>query len=149
MPPSTTACPLLLVLLLGQPAPTATHSSLLIPPARNAVDKDLPPWRGGRFGANLSYGIPPDSFGCDCVNATADEGRVACEVGQSCLWFRCATPTPTHARACPSRDLWSRDSNGCSIGCPSCDGGNTSSPTGGANPSAAGTPGNEHPFGFP
>jgi hypothetical protein len=104
---------LLAVALHQHVAPAAAHSSLLIPPARNAVDRDLPPYRGGKFGRNLSYGLPPDNFGCDCVNATTG-GAVACEVGQSCLWF----------------------SNGCSIGCPTCDGGNISSPTGGANPSA-------------
>jgi len=43
----------------------------------------------------------------NCINATTD-GPVPCEVGQSCFWF----------------------SNGCSIGCDTCDGGNSS----GTNP---------------
>jgi hypothetical protein len=80
------------------------HSSLLIPPPRNAVDKDLPPWSKGSFGQG-SFG--DDAWGCNCINATT-KGPVPCEVGQSCFWF----------------------SNGCSIGCPACDGGNSS----GTNP---------------
>jgi hypothetical protein len=84
-----------------------SHSSLIIPPPRNAVDKVLAPWRDGGFGGSLKYGSPPDNFGCTCVNATA-QGAVPCEVAQSCFWF----------------------SNGCSIGCTSCDGGLSS----GTNP---------------
>lgn len=90
--------------LLGVPAVVEGHSSLLIPPARNAVDRDLLPWVNGSFGHG-KFG--DDSWGCNCVNATTG-GPVACEVGQSCFWF----------------------SNGCSIGCDKCDGGNSS----GTNP---------------
>ena len=89
---------------LAAPAAVAAHSSLLIPPARNAVDKDLPPWSKGSFGQG-QFG--DDAWGCNCINATT-EGPVPCEVGQSCFWF----------------------SNGCSIGCETCDGGNAS----GTNP---------------
>jgi hypothetical protein len=86
---------------------TFGHSSLLIPPSRNAVDRVLPPWRGGSHGDG-TFG--PDAWGCNCINATTSLGQVPCDVGQSCFWF----------------------SNGCSIGCPTCDGGAGSH--GGANP---------------
>ena len=86
--------------------PGASHSSLLIPPARNAVDKALPPWANGSYGPG-QFG--DDAWGCNCINATT-KGPVPCEVGQSCFWF----------------------SNGCSIGCKTCDGGNAS----GTNPNA-------------
>ena len=96
-------------LLLAALSPrAASHSSLLFPPSRNAVDRDLAPWRNGGFGVNVSAGVPPDNYGCDCVNATR-HGAVACEVAQSCFYF----------------------SNGCSIGCAYCDGGEGSN---GANP---------------
>ena len=45
----------------------AGHSSLLVPPSRNAVDKALPPWRNGSFGPG-AFG--DDAWGCNCVNAT-------------------------------------------------------------------------------
>jgi len=80
---------------------------LLFPPSRNAIDKTLPPWSNGSFGDG-AFG--PDDFGCNCVNATRGGGEVPCQVGQSCFWF----------------------SNGCSIGCATCDGG--AAPHGGANP---------------
>jgi hypothetical protein len=95
---------LVVLCLLGVPVAVEGHSSLLIPPARNAVDRDLSPWSNGSFGHGR---FGDDSWGCNCINATV-EGLVPCEVGQSCFWF----------------------SNGCSIGCEKCDGGNSS----GTNP---------------
>ena len=75
------------LLLLGAGSPcTEAHSSLLFPPSRNAVDKDLGPWRNGGFGVNVSSGVPPDNYGCDCLNATR-HGAVPCEVAQSCFYF--------------------------------------------------------------
>lgn len=82
------------------------HSSLLIPPSRNSIDRLLGPWKGGSMGDG-KFG--PDGWGCNCINATTD-GQVPCDVGQSCFWF----------------------SNGCSIGCAECDGG--AAPHPGANP---------------
>ena len=95
---------LLATALLAVPVARA-HSSLLVPLSRNAVDKSLAPWKGGSHGDG-QFG--PDDFGCNCVNGTTSRGPTACDVGQSCFWF----------------------SNGCSIGCKQCDGGNTS----GTNP---------------
>jgi hypothetical protein len=83
------------------------HSSLLYPPSRNSIDHALPPWKNGSWGDG-TYG--PDAWGCNCINSTTEGGQVACNAGQSCFYF----------------------SNGCSIGCPTCDGGD--SKHGGANP---------------
>ena len=96
--------PIVAAVLMSTVPPSASHSSLLIPPARNAIDKALAPWSKGSFGPG-EFG--DDAWGCNCINATT-KGPVPCEVGQSCFWF----------------------SNGCSIGCPTCDGGNSS----GTNP---------------
>lgn len=66
---------------------------------RNAIDRDLPGWQGGRFGNSTCEHVAPTTltcWGCDCHNGTEP-----CEIGQSCLWF----------------------SQGCSIGCATCDGG--------------------------
>ena len=75
-------------------AQTAAHSSLVSPVSRNAVDRSLPPWHGGRFGDNQSCAHPttyPSSsntykrfgrcWGCNCVNGTQP-----CDVAQTCLW---------------------------------------------------------------
>lgn len=56
----------------------AGHGSVVIPPPRNAVDRSLPPWKGGRF--TPSGTIEP--FGCVCTNASG-----ICESAQSCFWF--------------------------------------------------------------
>ena len=72
------------------------HSSLLSPMPRNAVDRDLQPWSGGRFGDNQSCAHPSYEsqhnnatrerfglcWGCNCVNGTAP-----CEAAQTCLYF--------------------------------------------------------------
>mmetsp|Transcript_25476 Transcript_25476/g.76811 ORF Transcript_25476/g.76811 Transcript_25476/m.76811 type:complete len:367 (+) Transcript_25476:40-1140(+) len=95
------------------------HMSLVVPISRNAVDRALPPWAGGKwypYEPNCSHPgatrpgepgwnpqvpsgcIPPgtDGWGCNCWNGTAP-----CDVAQSCFWF----------------------SQGCTIGCKACDGG--------------------------
>eukprot|EP00038_Savillea_parva_P017602 m.21074 g.21074 ORF g.21074 m.21074 type:complete len:358 (+) comp3855_c0_seq1:52-1125(+) len=90
--------------LLGLAATTpesAAHSSLLNPFPRNAVDKNLPQWSNGRFGDGLHCAHPANEkkdgicWGCNCTNGTSP-----CNVGQTCVWF----------------------SQGCSIGCKTCDG---------------------------
>lgn len=107
-------------LLLGQ---VAAHGSLLSPMPRNAVDRDLPPYRGGQFGNGSCAhpgqappaGLPPNQWGppnghggscwgCNCVNGTEP-----CEAAQTCVWFTegtsigCATPggdSPSPAPHC-------------------------------------------------
>lgn len=96
--------------------------SMVIPSPRNAIDRELPRWKGGKwypFSADCtncttktcvtdphapgwnpqtpSGCVPPgtDGWGCNCANGTSP-----CDVGQACLWF----------------------SNGCTIGCDVCDG---------------------------
>jgi len=85
------------------------HAALITPPPRNAVDRSLAPWAGGRFGLatceHPTGGVNPgivnplwgngSCWGCNCVNGTQP-----CEVAQTCVYF----------------------SQGCSIGCASCDG---------------------------
>jgi len=89
------------------------HMSLVLPPSRNAVDRVLPPWQNGKwwpYEPNCSDPIPgwnpqipsgcvpngTDGWGCNCANGTEP-----CDVAQSCFWF----------------------SQGCTIGCETCDGG--------------------------
>eukprot|EP00038_Savillea_parva_P007780 m.172466 g.172466 ORF g.172466 m.172466 type:complete len:355 (-) comp13543_c0_seq1:746-1810(-) len=81
---------------------TLAHMQLINPMPRNTVDRDLPPWRGGKFGNNTCERTPPQGtcWGGDCQNGTQP-----CNVGQNFLWFN----------------------QGCSIGCGECDG-NASNP---------------------
>jgi hypothetical protein len=122
----TRVCRMLQVVLLALLHQTAAHSSLISPISRNAVDRVLAPWSNGTFGNNRScahpawenttykrFGtcwvrifvvytrylfssLPLPLQGCNCVNGTHK-----CDVAQTCVWF----------------------SQGCSIGCKKCDGG--------------------------
>eukprot|EP00040_Diaphanoeca_grandis_P015763 m.80821 g.80821 ORF g.80821 m.80821 type:complete len:364 (-) comp25352_c0_seq1:337-1428(-) len=101
-----------LILTVTCVALSSGHMSLVTPPSRNAVDRALPPWHGGKWypyeancsnpgpktPANPSGCTPPgtDGWGCNCWNGTD-----ICDVAQSCFWF----------------------SQGCTIGCKTCDGG--------------------------
>lgn len=79
-------------------ATVAAHSNLLLPNPRNAIDRDLPQFANGQFPlVNGSAGCTPTTSvcGCWCTNGTS-----VCESAQTCLFF----------------------SQGCSIGCPTCDG---------------------------
>ena len=98
---------LLATLLMRHVTVTHCHAALITPPPRNAVDRNLEPWAGGRFGdATCEHPVGKydpvnplwgngSCWGCNCVNGTQP-----CEVAQTCVYF----------------------SQGCSIGCPSCDG---------------------------
>ena len=74
-------------------ASVAGHGALVTPPSRNAVDRFLPKFQGGKSEGYCS---------CNCGNATAgcDAGIREPGGGQPCLWF----------------------SQGCSIGCDKCTG---------------------------
>jgi len=104
---------MLTILLALLVAPLAAHMSLILPPPRNAVDRVLPQWKGGKWwpyepkcsnpskqwNPQIPSGCVPngtDGWGCNCWNGTE-----SCDVAQSCFWF----------------------SQGCSIGCKICDGG--------------------------
>ena len=67
---------------------TRGHSSLLVPPSRNSIDKTLAPWRNGSWGDG-AFG--PDDFGCNCVNATSD-GQVR-SAAEPCLCVLSVWPT--------------------------------------------------------
>merc|ERR1719272_1437246 len=86
-------------ILAALPLLAASHSNLITPMPRNAIDATT----DSRFGPNkfpdysgnkgcLPYGA---SCGCWCQNGTAP-----CYAGQTCFWF----------------------SQGCTIGCPTCTG---------------------------
>ena len=88
------------ILLLGfmAPVPVAGHGAVTIPPPRNAIDADVPPW-------NLS--VPPlplpFQFWCAIPSAEAageNEHNLTLRNGQACFWFN----------------------NGCDISCDECDG---------------------------
>ena len=110
------------------------HGALISPMPRNAVDRFLPAYKGGRFGNSSckhvasappkelprdQYG-PPDGegscWGCNCVNGTEP-----CEVAQTCVWFTegtsigCAKPggdSPSPAPHCtPAQGLKNATNN--------------------------------------
>lgn len=93
---------------------TTAHMSLVVPPSRNAVDRVLDLWKNGKWwpyqpdcahpnphwDPQTPSGCVPngtDGWGCNCMNGT----NGICDVAQSCFWF----------------------SQGCTIGCETCDGG--------------------------
>eukprot|EP00041_Stephanoeca_diplocostata_P012273 m.205821 g.205821 ORF g.205821 m.205821 type:complete len:362 (+) comp18884_c0_seq1:159-1244(+) len=73
----------------------AGHGAVVNPPPRNAVDKDLPPWNG-----KVPDPAPSVESKTGWCPVPDKSGAVSGQNGQSCFWF----------------------SNGCAIGCPSCDG---------------------------
>ena len=78
----------------------AAHGAVSFPPPRNAVDHDLSPWKDG---VPKSVGfIPwcPFPLACHSEQENCAQGNMSATNGQACFWF----------------------SNGCGIGCPSCDG---------------------------
>ena len=117
----------LVLLLAGLVGPAYPHGALISPMPRNAVDRNLPAYKGGGFGNATcggplakggragnappkslprdQYG-PPDGdgscWGCNCVNGTQP-----CEVAQTCTWFTegtsigCAKPSGTSPSPSP------------------------------------------------
>ena len=71
------------------------HGAVVDPPPRNAVDHDIPPWSG-----DVPNPIPGVDAWCPFVPNSSLNATLSGENGQACFWF----------------------SNGCSIGCPECDG---------------------------
>ena len=112
----------------------AGHSSLVSPISRNAVDRNLRPWQGGRFGNNQSCAHPSREsendadirarfglcWGCNCVNSTG-----TCDVAQTCLWVSVAACRSVFFSVIYALSICVcfQFSEGCSIGCDSCDGG--------------------------
>merc|ERR1719321_2264167 len=87
--------------------PAAGHSMMITPKPRNAIDSELPEWRGGKapyvWHPKENPHLPGGDAPCACRNGTE-----TCDSAQTCLWM----------------------SVGCTIGCKECDGGSK----GGANP---------------
>ena len=85
-------------LITGMPTLVAGHGAITIPPSRNAIDSNLKPWVSA-----VPHPVPFEPW-CPypSEDATAsDPGRnLTGANGQACFWF----------------------SNGCAIGCESCDG---------------------------
>lgn len=82
--------------ILTSLAPCANgHGAVTYPPPRNAVDKDLAPWNGPVPAKDPS--VESHTGWCPVADPN---GTVSGRNGQACFWF----------------------SNGCSIGCPTCDG---------------------------
>lgn len=73
----------------------AAHVSLIRPKPRNAIDSELPEFRGGKAPYRWQ-GPHNNDYPCQCRN-----GSSVCDVAQTCLWM----------------------SVGCTIGCKECDGG--------------------------
>jgi len=71
---------------------TSGHGAVVFPPPRNAIDSNLAPWS-----EPVPYPVPNVDAWCP-VSGT--NGSLSGVNGQACFWF----------------------SNGCSIGCPQCDG---------------------------
>ena len=93
-----TAALVLLVAMAALLPACAGHGAIVYPPSRNAIDHSIEPWKSftafkGQF-CSGKYDGP-----CWCPTTDAS-GKLSGASGQACWWF----------------------SNGCSIGCPSCDG---------------------------
>lgn len=71
------------------------HGAVVFPPPRNAIDKDLAPWNGP-----VPAHPPAVESKTGWCPVPARNGTVTGQNGQACFWF----------------------SNGCSLGCPTCDG---------------------------
>lgn len=85
---------MLLVILLSLASRALGHADMVIPPPRNAVDKDLAPWTG-EVPSKWSHHV--DTPLCPVSD---NETSLSLRNGQSCFWF----------------------SHGCTIFCKECDG---------------------------
>ena len=74
----------------------SSHGAVVYPPPRNAVDHLLSPWADGVPNPVPAVSNPSEGYWCPVPNGTSLSGAN----GQACFWF----------------------SNGCSHGCPACDG---------------------------
>jgi hypothetical protein len=90
-------------------ATAASHSNLIYPKPRNAIDSQDPRWAGGKAPDSWGDKHNDDKRPCACRNGTD-----ICDIGQTCLWM----------------------SVGCSIGCKECDGGVINNQSVGANPNS-------------
>ena len=124
------------------------HSSLLVPPPRNAIDKSLAPWRGGsrgdgqfgdgtaRVATSARGSLTPhaDSWGCNCINATRD-GLTSCDGRPPSPRPPGATEAPAHHRR-QSVKLACGSATGAPSAAPRAMAGRTSRPTPGCQSGA-------------
>lgn len=74
------------------------HGAIVHPPSRNAIDAQIEPWKSfTQFKGQFCSGEYEGPCWCPTTDAS---GKLSGANGQACWWF----------------------SNGCSIGCPTCDG---------------------------
>jgi len=73
------------------------HGAVVNPPPRNNIDHSLPPWSDGVPRPVPAVSNPSEGYWCPVPNGP---DSLSASNGQACFWF----------------------SNGCSIGCPVCDG---------------------------
>merc|ERR1711915_15432 len=73
------------------------HGAVVYPPPRNRVDYSLPPWSSGVPNPIPAVSNPDEGYWCPVPDGPS---TLSGSNGQACFWF----------------------SNGCSIGCPNCDG---------------------------
>jgi len=83
------------MLFWAGPTRVAGHGAVVWPPPRNGVDRDLHPWNGPV--PENPPSVESDTGWCP---VPARDGTLSGQNGQACFWF----------------------SNGCSIGCKTCDG---------------------------
>ena len=76
----------------------AGHSSMIMPPARNSIDAELPQYSGGKH--------PPTGW-IDAKRAPCTNGTTTCNSGQSTFWFsQVRAITLLSNRHCGDTELW-------------------------------------------
>merc|ERR1712166_1395789 len=75
------------------------HGSVVTPPPRNAVDKDLAPWNG-TVPCSVNKSCPSVETDTGWCPVPGKDGKASGQNGQACFYF----------------------SNGCAVGCDTCDG---------------------------
>ena len=73
------------------------HGAVVSPPPRNNIDHTVSPWSDGVPRPVPAVSNPDEGYWCPVPNGPSS---LSASNGQACFWF----------------------SNGCSIGCPECDG---------------------------
>ena len=72
------------------------HGSVVNPPPRNAVDKDLPPWNGP-VPCHVQGKCPSVETQTGWCPVPDKDGKVSGQNGQSCFWVRvCMAHSPTN-----------------------------------------------------
>merc|ERR1711973_211912 len=90
---------LFLTILLVKIVDVSGHGAVVYPPPRNSIDHGEKPWSGEVPQQVPAVSDPKNGVWCP-VPSHGGENKTTGENGQACFWF----------------------SNGCSIGCPECDG---------------------------